>query len=65
IDLCWRVKYIINKKIYCLSDIKAIHLARFNNRKMLSKHFFWHVKSIMIFLSKTYMSKYFRGQSNG
>ncbi|MGS56366.1 glycosyltransferase family 2 protein, partial [Escherichia coli] len=55
----------INKKIYCLSDIKAIHLARFNNRKMLSKHFFWHVKSIMIFLSKTYMSKYFRGQSNG
>ncbi len=59
IDLCWRLKYKLNTKLYCFADIKAIHYARFNNRRLFSKHFYWHIKSICIYLTKTYFWKVF------
>lgn len=59
IDLCWRIKFILKSKLYCFADIKAIHYARFNNRRLFSKHFYWHLKSICIYLIKTYKWKLF------
>lgn len=49
IDICYRA----NKMGYGLtyfSEISAIHLAKHQNRKILSKHFYWHIKSALMFL---------------
>lgn len=54
IDLCWRIRHVLNKRLYCFTDIKAVHYARFNNRRLLSKHFYWHIKSVCIYLAKVY-----------
>jgi len=49
IDLCWRLKQKGYKLIY-FPDIKAIHFAKHNNRRILSRHFFWHLKSVLLFI---------------
>ncbi len=49
IDICFRAKKI-GKGLRYLSNIKAIHLAKHANRKIFSKHFYWHVKSSMLFI---------------
>ncbi|EMD78538.1 glycosyl transferase, family 2 [Vibrio diabolicus E0666] len=49
IDICYRSSKLGNKVIYYPS-IKAVHLAKHANRKLLSKHFVWHVKSVIRFL---------------
>lgn len=51
IDICFRSKAIGVNPIY-IPSIKAIHKAQFKNREILSKHFFWHVKSAIRFLLK-------------
>ncbi|EGQ8277090.1 glycosyltransferase family 2 protein [Vibrio parahaemolyticus] len=49
IDLCYRSKQEGESVLY-LPNISAIHFAAHNNRKLLSKHFYWHLKSVFRFL---------------
>lgn len=49
IDICYRSSRE-GKHIIYYPDITAIHLARHANRQLLSKHFFWHIKSAIRFL---------------
>ncbi|MDO6499524.1 glycosyltransferase family 2 protein [Photobacterium sanguinicancri] len=51
IDICWRSKEL-GMKVDYFPNIKAQHLAKHENRKLLSKHFYWHVTSVMKFLLK-------------
>ncbi|AYN29778.1 glycosyltransferase family 2 protein [Buttiauxella sp. 3AFRM03] len=50
VDICWRAKIRYNVSVLYFPQISAVHLAQFNNRSIWSKHFYWHVKSIMRFL---------------
>lgn len=52
IDICFRIKRL-GIKIHYFSDVKAVHLAQHTNRRLLSKHFLWHIKSIIRFLLKS------------
>ncbi|EKO3496537.1 glycosyltransferase family 2 protein [Vibrio fluvialis] len=52
IDICFRSQKIGHNTIY-FPNIKAIHLAKHANRKLFSKHFYWHVKSVIRFLFTT------------
>jgi N-acetylglucosaminyl-diphospho-decaprenol L-rhamnosyltransferase len=49
IDICYR-----SKKMGCPvtyhSNIKAMHLAEHANRKIFSRHFVWHISSVLRFL---------------
>ncbi|MGJ0577776.1 galactosyltransferase-related protein [Xenorhabdus bovienii] len=49
IDICLRLKNIDCSLIY-YPNITAVHLAQHKNRNIFSKHFFWHVKSSMLYL---------------
>lgn len=46
LDICKRIFVNFNEKVYYISDVKGLHFAAHNNRNILSKHFFWHLKSI-------------------
>lgn len=59
IDICFRSK-VKGFPIKFYPDLKAVHLAHHNNRKILSKHFLWHVKSAFRFL----FTKYFLNVNN-
>ncbi|CDH25630.1 glycosyltransferase family 2 protein [Xenorhabdus bovienii] len=50
IDICRRAKKI-NAGPVVFSEQKGIHLAQRNNRKIFSKHFLWHLKSILTYLT--------------
>ncbi|EAO4246747.1 glycosyltransferase family 2 protein, partial [Salmonella enterica] len=39
-----------NTSVLYLPQYVGVHLAQFNNRKILSRHFLWHIKSIILFL---------------
>jgi N-acetylglucosaminyl-diphospho-decaprenol L-rhamnosyltransferase len=52
IDICFRSKFDQNVPLYFYPDIKALHLAEHANRKFFSKHFYWHIKSIIRYLIK-------------
>lgn len=54
IDLCYRAALLQESMIY-YPEFKAVHYAAHANRTMLSKHFFWHVKSVIRFLIKKNM----------
>lgn len=57
IDICYRSS-ILSKKVTFFKSIKAVHLAQHSNRKIFSKHFYWHVKSVFRFiLSKYHFTK--------
>lgn len=49
IDICYRAQKL-GQGLTFLPHISAIHLAKHQNRKVFSKHFYWHVKSAMTFL---------------
>lgn len=51
VDLCYRAK-LHGVKLTYLPEIKAIHYAQMNSKKMLSRNFFWHFKSAIMFLWK-------------
>lgn len=53
VDFCYRAKQKGIKLKY-FSDVKAIHYAQMNSKRMLSRNFYWHVKSAIIFLWKKY-----------
>ncbi|OTA19169.1 glycosyltransferase [Xenorhabdus beddingii] len=49
IDICLRLK-INGLNLTYYPNILAIHLAQHKNRNIFSKHFFWHLKSSMLYL---------------
>ncbi|WP_187992539.1 glycosyltransferase family 2 protein [Vibrio harveyi] len=49
IDICYRSKKL-GIPVTFFPDIKMQHLAEHANRKIFSKHFFWHVRSVFRFL---------------
>ncbi len=57
LDICYRAKMIGVSAKY-IPDVRAIHVAQLGNRKLFSKHFFWHVSSIFRYLLKTRLKKY-------
>jgi N-acetylglucosaminyl-diphospho-decaprenol L-rhamnosyltransferase len=54
IDICWRSRKLFQEKLTFFPHIKAIHHAQHANRSILSKHFFWHLKSMMRYLTMYY-----------
>ncbi len=52
IDICFRAN-INGHKLAYIPQIKAVHLAKRKNRSIFSKHFFWHLRSIFIYLNKS------------
>lgn len=57
IDICWRAKRLKGKSLTFYPDIKAIHFAEHANRSLFSRHFVWHVKSMIRYLLITYKIK--------
>ena len=53
VDICYRAKLNGVELIY-LPSIRAVHLGAFNNRKLLSRHHYWYVKSVTRFLVMSY-----------
>lgn len=49
IDICYRSSKINHCVVY-YPQLEAIHFAQHANRKVLSKHFYWHITSVMRFL---------------
>ncbi|HCL5277181.1 TPA: glycosyltransferase family 2 protein [Salmonella enterica] len=49
IDICYRASILQERMMY-YPHFKAVHYAAHANRKIFSKHFFWHLKSICRFL---------------
>lgn len=54
IDICWRARKIYNEKVLYMPHIIGIHHAQHNNRKLFSRHFIWHLKSTIVYLSYRY-----------
>ncbi|MEQ5874343.1 glycosyltransferase family 2 protein [Pseudoalteromonas sp. MEBiC 03485] len=50
IDICYRFYKKFNEKVLFFKDIKGIHLRGLENRKVFSRHFYWHLKSIIRFV---------------
>lgn len=51
IDICYRSR-LLGESVRYFPHIKGVHLAAHNNRKLLSKHFYWHIRSSLRFLFK-------------
>ncbi|GDY24135.1 rhamnosyltransferase WbbL [Agarivorans sp. Toyoura001] len=49
IDICFRSKQM-GVPLTFYPDIRMLHLAKHANRKIFSKHFYWHVSSVVRFL---------------
>lgn len=49
IDICFRSAQRQKPLVY-FPSFEAIHLAKHANRKLFSKHFYWHVKSVIRFM---------------
>ncbi|TMO55194.1 glycosyltransferase family 2 protein [Pseudoalteromonas phenolica] len=53
LDICWRSAKFFNVKVVYCPMFKAIHFANHANRRMFSKHFIWHLKSVFRFLIRS------------
>jgi GT2 family glycosyltransferase len=53
IDICYRSK-LLGEALTFYPQIKMIHLAQHANRSVFSKHFFWHLKSVIRYLTMYY-----------
>lgn len=49
IDICYR-SHLIGERVTYFPEIKALHLAKHANRRLFSKHFYWHLTSVLRFL---------------
>ncbi|UJF18546.1 glycosyltransferase family 2 protein [Vibrio sp. SS-MA-C1-2] len=49
IDICWR-SHRLGESVKFYPNIRALHLAKHANRKIFSKHFYWHVTGVFRFL---------------
>lgn len=54
IDICKRSFEYNNARVRYYPSISAVHFAAHGNRKLFSKHFFWHMKSVFMYLSSAY-----------
>ncbi|WP_246584698.1 glycosyltransferase family 2 protein [Yersinia kristensenii] len=54
LDICKRISSTTGEKILYIHTVNAVHYAAHNNRRLLSKHFFWHARSVFryCFISK-------------
>ncbi|EGQ7930532.1 glycosyltransferase family 2 protein [Vibrio vulnificus] len=50
IDICFRSKFLLGQEVVFYPNIKAYHAASHENRKICSKHFYWHLKSAIKFI---------------
>jgi GT2 family glycosyltransferase len=50
IDICFRSAVEFGCRVRYLPHVKARHLAQHGNRKIFSKHFYWHISSSLRFL---------------
>ncbi|ATX92613.1 glycosyltransferase family 2 protein [Citrobacter portucalensis] len=50
IDLCYRYMQEFNDSLIFIPSVKALHDYRKDSKKILSKHFFWHIKSMLNYL---------------
>ncbi|MFB4356461.1 glycosyltransferase family 2 protein [Pantoea sp. BS_4] len=57
IDICYRAKSQGMKLLY-FPQIKALHMAQHNNRKIFSKHFLWHLTSALRFILSKHVKSY-------
>ncbi|MCD9544465.1 glycosyltransferase family 2 protein [Photobacterium carnosum] len=58
IDICYR-SYMQGCKIIYYPEVKALHYAKHANRKLFSKHLYWHICSVLRFLlSKKKITKF-------
>jgi len=65
IDICWRAQKTFGEKLIFFPQIKAIHHAQHANRSLFSKHFIWHVKSMVRYLLLFYgLRKSFKKNNN-
>lgn len=51
IDICIRAKNAGYKLVY-LPELKVVHFSQNDNRTLFSKHFLWHLKSVMYMFRK-------------
>lgn len=49
IDICYR-SYLLGKPLMYFPKFRAVHLGKHQNRKILSRHFIWHLTSAVRFL---------------
>lgn len=56
IDICYR-SHLYNVPVRYYLEVKAIHFAKHANRSIFSKHFWWHVSSILKFLCFKYNNR--------
>ncbi|WP_345841707.1 glycosyltransferase family 2 protein [Shewanella algae] len=49
IDICYR-SFRLGKYLNYIPTIRAVHCAMHSNRKLFSRHFFWHLRSAIRFL---------------
>lgn len=56
IDICLRSWLCEGVKLTIYPNIKAVHLANHQNRKLFSKHFAWHVASVLRYLIRYYLN---------
>lgn len=54
IDICMRANYLHGRRLVYIPNVHAIHYAAHNNRKIFSKHFVWHVQSLLRYLYKKF-----------
>ena len=52
IDICLRSDQLLGKKVLFSPQISAVHLAHHANRSIISKHFYWHLRSVARYLKK-------------
>lgn len=57
LDICFRANKYHSVNLLYFPDVKATHFAAHSNRVLFSKHFFWHIKSVFIYLYKYYSFK--------
>lgn len=52
IDICCRAQALGESGVLYVPEVRAIHLAKRDSRRILSKHFFWHLRSMFRYLIK-------------
>ncbi|HIH4422392.1 TPA: glycosyltransferase family 2 protein, partial [Citrobacter freundii] len=58
IDLCYRYTKCYDDSLLFIPSVIALHDFRKDSHKILSKHFFWHVKSLMYYMLRRHFYNY-------
>lgn len=49
LDICYR-SHLLGQRVVFFPLVRAVHFAQHGNRKIFSRHFFWHVSNVIRFL---------------